>query len=79
MQILGENLWLTILFWLIIIIVIAFLIFCCVAHFVRKGEQQEKEPEWYTKEAELRPENYCKANGRIFTADSVYQIVNWVR
>jgi len=62
MQILGENLWMTILFWLAIIILIALLIFCCVAHFVKKGEVQEEERPWYSTKVMLIPESYCRAD-----------------
>ena len=62
MQILGENLWMTILFWLAIVILIALLIFCCVAHFVKKGELQEEEKPWYSAKAVLSPESYCNAS-----------------
>jgi len=61
MQILGENLWLTILFWLVIVIIIALLIFCCVSHYIKKGEQQEEQKPWYITKVILRPEGYYRA------------------
>ncbi|UCE99677.1 MAG: hypothetical protein JSV82_01015 [Planctomycetota bacterium] len=65
MQILGENLWITILFWLVIIIIIALLIFCCVSHFIKKGEEQEEERPWYSAKLMLRAESYCTANAEL--------------
>ena len=65
MRMFGENLWVTMLFWLIIILLIALLVYCCVTHAIKKGEEQEKKPEWYLREVEARPENYCQCKAEL--------------
>jgi uncharacterized protein YggT (Ycf19 family) len=62
MEIFGENLWLTILFWLVIVIILALLIFCCVSHFIKKGEQQEDQKPWYITKAVIEPMPNCRSN-----------------
>lgn len=58
MRILGENVWVTILFWLLVVIVIALLICCLVSHAMKKGKEI-KRPDWYIQKVETKLVSYC--------------------